>query len=201
MNAKQKTAIVSPVVIIGMMVPIFRFLGNQLGNSVGWYLGLWIYWIIWGGVFPWIMIGKDSIVRLIRPQKLSLKLLAMVAFPVLMAAVFRFSTGMEYEKPALWFLFILVSTNLGNGFFEEVLWRGMYLELFPNRVIFRIVWSTVWFALWHYAPGSISASGNPIGLMIGSGMMGLYFAFLAHKTGTIWWTMIAHALGGLIMVI
>ena len=32
-------------------------------------------------------------------------------------------------------------------------------------------------------------------------MMDLYFAFLAHKTGTIWWTMIAHALGGLIMVV
>ena len=32
-------------------------------------------------------------------------------------------------------------------------------------------------------------------------MMGFYFAFLAHNTKTIWWTMIAHALGGLIMVI
>lgn len=201
MNDKQKIAIISPLVIIGMMYPIFQFLGNQLGNSVGWYLGLWIYWIIWGWVFPWVMIGKDSIVRLIRPQKLTLQLFFMVAFPVIMAAIFRFITGMEYEKPALWFLFILISTNLGNGFFEEVLWRGMYLELFPTRVTLRIVWSTIWFALWHYAPGSISASGNPIGLMIGSGMMGLYFAFLAHKTKTIWWTMIAHALGGLIMVV
>jgi len=201
MNDKQKIAIISPLVIIGTMYPIFQFLGNQLGNSIGWYLGLWIYWIVWGWVFPWVMIGKDSIVRLIRPQKWTLQLFFMVAFPVIMAAIFRFIAGMEYEKPALWFLFILISTNLGNGFFEEVLWRGMYLELFPKRVTLRIVWSTIWFALWHFAPGSISASGNPIGLMIGSGMMGLYFAFLAHKTKTIWWTMIAHALGGLIMVV
>lgn len=201
MNTKQIISVISPLVIIGMMYPIFQFLGNQLGNSIGWYLGLWIYWIIWGGIFPWIMIGKDSIIRLIRPQKLTLKLSIMVIFPVLMAAIFRFSTGMEYDKPTLWFLFILISTNLGNGFFEEVLWRGMYLELFPERVIFRIFWSTIWFALWHYAPGSISATGNPIGLMIGSGMMGFYFALLAHNTKTIWWTMIAHALGGLIMVI
>ena len=201
MKTKQIILVISPLVIIGMMYPIFQFLGSQLGNSIGWYLGLWIYWIIWGGIFPWLMIGKDRIIRLIRPQKLTLKFSLMVVFPVVMAAIFRISTGMEYDKPALWFLVILISTNLGNGFFEEVLWRGMYLELFPERVIFRIFWSTIWFALWHYAPGSISASGNPIGLMIGSGMMGFYFALLAHNTKTIWWTMIAHALGGLIMVI
>lgn len=201
MNTKQRISVISPLVIIGMMYPIFQFLGKQLGNSIGWYLGLWVYWIIWGGIFPWLMIGKGNIIRLIRPQKLDLKVFLMVVFPVLMAAVFRFSTGMDYDKPTLWFLFILISTTLGNGFFEEVLWRGMYLELFPERVLFRIVWSTLWFALWHYVPGSISASGNPIGLMIGSGMMGFYLAFLAHKTKTIWWTMIAHFLGGLIMVI
>ena len=134
-NTKQIISVISPLVIIGMMYPIFQFLGNQLGNSIGWYLGLWVYWIIWGGIFPWIMIGKESIIRLIRPQKLTLKLLIMVVFPVLMAAIFRISTGMEYDKPALWFLFILISTNLGNGFFEEVLWRGMYLELFPESDI------------------------------------------------------------------
>jgi membrane protease YdiL (CAAX protease family) len=96
---------------------------------------------------------------------------------------------------------MLISTNLGNGFFEELLWRGMYLELFPQRAFFRMFWSTIWFALWHYAPGSISASGSPVGLMIGAGMMGIYLAFLAHKTKSIWWTMIAHGLGGLIMVL
>ncbi len=201
MNVKQKIAIISPLVIIGTMYPTFQLLGKQFGNSLGWYLGLWIYWIIWGAVFPWIMIGKEKIIKLIHPQKVNTKLLFVVVFPVIMAAIFRFSTGMEYEKTSLWFLLILISTNLGNGFFEEVLWRGIYLELFPKRVVFRIIWSTVWFALWHYAPGSISATGNPLGLMIGSGMMGLYFAFVAHKTRTIWWTMIAHALGGFIMVI
>lgn len=201
MNKKQIIAALSPLVIIGMMYPVFQFLGKGLGNSLGWYLGLWIYWIIWGGLFPYFMIGKDTILQLIKPQKLTLKLALMVAFPVVMAAIFRFATGMEYEKTALWFLVCLISTNLGNGFFEEILWRGMYLQLFPNRVYFRMIWSTIWFALWHYAPGSISASGNPLGLMIGSGMMGIYFAFLAHRTNSIWWTMIAHALGGLVMVL
>lgn len=148
-----------------------------------------------------LMIGKDKILRLIHPQKISLKIIFVVLFPVIMAAIFRFITGMEYEKHELWFLFALISTNFGNGFFEEILWRGMYLELFPKRVVFRILWSTIWFAFWHYAPGSISATGNPMGLMIGSGMMGLYFAIVAEKTESIWWTMIAHLLGGLVMVI
>jgi hypothetical protein len=40
-----------------------------------------------------------------------------------------------------------------------------------------------------------------MGLMIGSGLMGFYLSFLVHKTGTIWWAIVAHTLGGIIMVL
>jgi membrane protease YdiL (CAAX protease family) len=93
-----------------------------------------------------------------------------------------------------------LSTSLGNGFFEEVLWRGVYMELFPDSILLRIVWPTIWFALWHYAPGSVAPDGNVLGLIIGSGVMGFYLAFLAKRTGTIWWTIVAHTIGGMIMI-
>ena len=79
MNTKQIISVIAPPAIIGMMYPLFQFLGSQFGNSIGWYLGLWIYWIIWGGIFPLIMIGKESILKLIRPQKLDWKLFLLVA--------------------------------------------------------------------------------------------------------------------------
>jgi membrane protease YdiL (CAAX protease family) len=115
--------------------------------------------------------------------------------------LYRLVPGMDYQKPALWVFILLLSTNLGNGFFEELLWRGVYLELFPAHVLWGWIWPCLWFALWHYAPGSIAPDGNPLGLMIGSGIMGFYLVFLARHTGTIWWTIIAHAIGGFIMIL
>ena len=201
MSSRQKIATIAPPIVIGVMYPIFQWLSGGLGQTIGWYLGLVTYWLIWGAIFSWLMIGKDSILRIIRPQKPTPRLIVLVLFPLLMAGAYRVILGMEYEKSSGWAFLLILSTNLGNGFFEEVLWRGVYMELFPVSILFRIVWPTVWFALWHYAPGSVSPSGNALGLMIGSGMMGLYLSLLAKKTGTIWWNILAHALGGFIMIV
>ena len=201
MNSKQKIAVISPLILIGVMYPVFQLLSGAWGETIGWYLGLVTYWLIWGAIFPWFMIGKESIRRIIRPQKLHTNVFFLVLFPLLMAGLYRFIPGMEYEKSSGWIFLLLLSTNFGNGFFEEVLWRGMYMELFPDSIFLRIVWSSIWFALWHYVPGSVSLTGNAIGLMIGSGLMGFYLSFLAKKTGTIWWTIVAHAIGGFIMIV
>jgi membrane protease YdiL (CAAX protease family) len=203
MSRKQKIAIISPLLLIGVMYPIFHTLAGAFGKNwrIAWYIGLIIYWLLWGGIFPWLMIGKERLLRIIRPQKLNTEVLLLVLFPLLMSGLYRIIPGMEYDKPSSWIFLLLVSTNFGNGFFEEVLWRGVYMELFPNNILLRIVWPSIWFALWHYVPGSISPSGNVLGLMIGSGLMGFYLSFLAKRTGTIWWTIVAHAIGGFIMIV
>jgi hypothetical protein len=192
---------IAPPILMGVMYPIFQLLAGALGQLIGWYLGLVTYWLIWGGLFPWLVIGKEGILRMIRPQRPSLRVILLVLFPILMAGAYRVISGMAYEKSSGWAFLLILSTNLGNGFFEEVLWRGVYMELFPGSSLFRIVWPTIWFALWHYAPGSVSPSGNALGLMIGSGMMGLYLSLLAKHTVTIWWNIVAHALGGFIMIV
>jgi membrane protease YdiL (CAAX protease family) len=202
MSQRQRIAIVAPLVLMGVMYPVFQGLARAFGTNwrVGWYLGLAIYWLIWGAAFPLWIVGRDCIAELIRPQKLNLSVLALVLVPVIGALLYRLVPGMDYEKPSCWVLLLLLSTSPGNGFFEEVLWRGVYMELFPRSIFLRIVWPSIWFALWHYAPGAISPDGNPLGLMVGSGMMGFYLGFLAKRTGTIWWTIVAHTIGGLIMI-
>jgi membrane protease YdiL (CAAX protease family) len=203
MSSKQRLAIVAPLILMGVMYPVFQLLSGAFGENwrIGWYLGLVIYWLIWGAAFPLWIIGKESIAKIIRPQRLNVKVFLLLLFPLLMASLYRFIPGMEYQKPSVWIFLLLLSTNFGNGFFEEVLWRGVYMELFPDSILFRIVWPSIWFGLWHYAPGSVSPNGNVFGLMIGSGLMGLYLSFLAKKTGTIWWTIVAHTIGAIIMII
>jgi len=199
MNSRQKIAIVAPPVLVAVMYPIFHALAGVMNDRVAWYLGLAIYWIIWGGIFPLFIIGKEAINILIRPRKPDKKILLLIAIPLLGAVAGRIILG-GYEKESVWIALLLFSTPFGNGFFEEVLWRGVYVKLFPNNVFFWMIWPSVWFALWHYAPGSVS-SGNPARLMIGAGVMGFYLSYLAKKRNTVWWGIVVHTVGGIIMVV
>ena len=199
MNSRQKISIVAPPVLVAVMYPIFHSLAAVMNDRVAWYLGLTIYWIIWGGIFPLFIVGKEAIKTLIRPQKPDKKILFLIAIPLLGAVAGRIILG-GYEKESVWIALLILSTPFGNGFFEEVLWRGVYVNLFPDHLFYRMIWPSVWFALWHYAPGSVS-SGNPARLMIGAGVMGFYLSYLAKKRNTVWWGIVVHTVGGIIMVV
>jgi membrane protease YdiL (CAAX protease family) len=203
MNGKQRFFIITPLVVIVLMYPIFQILARVFGENwrTGWFLGLLIYWLTWGAVFPVLIIGKQKILTMIRPQRPNSRILLFVAFPLLMASLYRLIPGMKYDKAAASTLLMLVATAFGNGFFEEILWRGVSMQLFPENIFFRLIWPSIWFALWHYAPGSVSPSGNVIGLMVGSGFFGFYLSYLAKRTNGLFWCIVAHTLGGIIMVV
>jgi len=199
MNAKQKIMVIAPLVLIAVMYPIFRALAGVMNPRFAWFLGLAVYWIIWGAVFPLVVIGKENIRALIRLKKPDTKTLLLIAVPLLGALGSRFLPGMAYEKESIWIALLVLSTPFGNGFFEELLWRGVYARLFPESVFLRMIWPSIWFALWHYVPGSV-LHGNVVGLMIGAGMMGLYLSYLTKRTDNLFWAILIHTLGGLIVV-
>jgi len=205
MNRKQMSAIISPVILIIVMYPLFQFLSLVFHNNwrIGWLLGLAIYWLFWCIGYPLLIIGRKSIGEIIKPQKLNVTIILLVLFPLIMTVVFRLiAGGMTYEKPdVLIFLFFIFSV-FGNGFFEEILWRGVYMKLFPNNLLLRIVWPSIWFGLWHYAPGSVNPSGGHVlGLIIGALFLGFYSSFLAKIPNTLWWSIITRTFGGIIMVL
>jgi len=183
----------------------FQLIGRGLANDrIAWYIGLIIYWLIWGAVFSLVILGKDNIKKLIRPQIPNRKVLLLISIPLLGAVATRlFMPGIGYERENVWILLLLLSTSFGNGFFEEVLWRGVYVTLFPANIFYWMIWPNIWFAIWHYVPGSVvheNAIGL-IGLMAGSGLMGLILSYLTKKTNTLWWAIITHFLGGIIMIV
>ena len=202
MSTKQIVALVAPLVLVGTMIPVFRALAKAMTASwrLAWYLGLVLYWLTWCGILPLLLVGRTGLANMIRPQRLTISRGILALVPVIGASLYRLVPGMYYEKPSLAMSLLILSTCLGNGFFEELLWRGMYLHLFPKSLLLGVVWPTIWFGLWHYAPGAINPDGNPLGLMIGSAMMGGYLGFLSRQTGTIWWCILGHTLGGVIMI-
>jgi membrane protease YdiL (CAAX protease family) len=201
MTRQQYIAIGAPLFLAAMMIPVFQLLAAQLGNTAGWYVGLLVYWIIWGALLPAWLIGYKRIRQMIQPQRLSLNIALILLIPLVMSLFSRFIAGSGYEKPNIWIFLMLLATAFGNGFFEEVLWRGVYTTLFRGRLFFSVIWPSLWFALWHYAPGSVHAGGNVLRLMLGAGFFGLYLSVLARETKTIWWSIVAHTCCGLIMVV
>jgi membrane protease YdiL (CAAX protease family) len=198
---KQTVAILAPLAIIPFMILVYRWLAGALGETMGWYLGFYPYWILCCGLLSWWLLGRERICRVIRPQRLTPRILLLLSVPIVGAALYNLIPGMDYGQSGFWPLVMVISTAFGNGFFEELYWRGVYMQLFPRNLLFRILWPTLWFALWHYVPGTVSPNSNPLALMIGSGIYGLYLSFLTKKTDTIWWSIVAHTIGGAIMVL
>jgi len=201
---KRIIAVIAPPILLASMYPVFQLLSGLIGNDrVAWYLGLAVYWLVWGLIFPIIMLGIQNVRELIKPQRITKKLLMLLAIPLIGAIAARLVPGMAgYEKEGILIFFLILSTPFGNGFFEELLWRGVYFKLFPKNVFYRMIWPSLWFGLWHYIPVSINNSEltGLIGMIVGPIMMGLYLAFLTKKTNTLWWAIVAHTIGGFIMV-
>jgi len=203
-HKRRAVAIIIPPVLIAIMYTIFNSLAGVLANdTIAWYLGLITYWLIWGIVFPIMMVGKKDLIALIRPQRPTMNILLPMSIVLLGALSARlFVPGMGYEKQNVWILILLLSTCFGNGFFEELLWRRVYYKLYPNSIFYRMVWPSVWFGIWHYVPVSIQNNEITalIGMTIGPVLMGLVLSYMTKKTNTLWWAIIAHTVGGMIMV-
>lgn len=201
MSRHQLISLLAPILLIAVMFPIFQLLASKVGRTLAWYAGLASYWLLWGALFPLSMFGPGTIFDLIRPGEFRLDGLLLALIPAVLAGVGRFKFGIQYDKASTWIGVALLATAFGNGLFEEIFWRGTYLMVFPSSFWLGVLWPSLWFGLWHYAPGSVSSGGDVFRLMVGAGFLGAFLSFLARRTGTIFWSILAHTLAGLVMVL
>lgn len=201
---KRVTLIAAPAVLV-VMYPIFQLTsraGDQVEGYLGWAAGLAIYWVIWGVLFSAWILGWRGIRDLVRPSRADVRMLLLVALPLVVTVIGRLlAPGTAYETQTVAALLVLIGTAVGNGFFEEVFWRGIPLRVFPGSRLLGVVWPSLWFGLWHLAPASISADDGPAALVVGAMFLGLYLAFLARKGRSIWWPVVVHTIAGLTLVL
>lgn len=176
------------------MFGVFQILAQLLQRELAWYAGFWIYWPLWCLLFPLWILGRDRFLGIFRHQPLDLLTLGLLLFPPMISFIGRFF--MDYVPQQGWKLLLWVAMCFSNGILEEVLWRGVFIELFPNDLWWGWFWSTIWFALWHFAPGSVSTM-NALTLVGGAAVFGGIWGLLARKTGTICWSALSHILAGL----
>ncbi len=198
-NQKQKIAILlSPILFVVMFV-VYQGFAALLGSDLGWYAGFAIYWPLFCVAIPLFLVGSGEIVRRYSILKINTKYLLVYLFPVFMTLIG--GLFMNTAERDLVGLLIWLGMSFGNGVFEEILWRGVYPTLFPDSKLFGFAWPAIWFSIWHFAPGSLSQNFQPIVLVSGALMLGVFFGWGAFKTKSLFWASIGHTFSGLIQVI
>lgn len=186
-----------PVLAV-VMLGVYQAATRLLGSDLAWYAGFWLYWPIWCVLFPWWILGRQRLRRLFQHRRLGALGWSLLIFPPAMTFIGRFV--MDYGQPDVWAVVVQVVMSLANGTLEEVLWRGVYVELFPGNKLWGVAWPTLWFALWHFAPGSVSQI-DVWTLMAGAAVFGACWGWLALRTGSIRYSAISHILAGLVRVL
>jgi membrane protease YdiL (CAAX protease family) len=199
LNPKQKIAILLSPALFLVMFAVYQGFSKILGSNLGWYAGFAIYWPIFCVAIPLSLVGSSRIIERYKIIKINPKYLSVYLFPVFMTLIGGFF--MSTTERDLIGLIIWMGMSIGNGIFEEILWRGVYPILFPDKKLFGFAWPAIWFSIWHFAPGSLSQNFQPVVLVSGALMLGISFGWGVFKTESLFWASIGHTLSGLLQLI
>jgi membrane protease YdiL (CAAX protease family) len=199
LNTKQKIAVLLPPILFAVMYGVYQGFATLFGRNLGWYAGFAIYWPIFCVAIPLWLVGSKSIIESYKIIKINPKYLLVYLFPVFMTLIgglFMSTTERDIVSLLIW-----LGMSVGNGIFEEILWRGVYPTLFADNKLLGFAWPAIWFSIWHFAPGSLSQNFQPIVLVSGALMLGIFFGWGAFKTKSLFWASTGHTLSGLLQLI
>jgi len=192
--------LVCPIVLAVSMYGLFRGLTVALGHPRGYLVAFALYWTGWCGALPLGVLGRHGVVALFAPgrpvaARRSVPTSALVWWPVAFPLLFAFLPRVANAGSRV----IVISAILGlvTGVAEEVLWRGVYLQLFPESAWWNTVYPSLAFGLWHMAPLSVLPSrypGGAVGFGAYAFVLGLSYAMAARRTGSIRWITVSHCL-------
>jgi membrane protease YdiL (CAAX protease family) len=200
MTQKQEIALaISPILVVLMFI-IFQGLAVLIGKDLAWYVGLFIYWVIFCIAVPMFLIGKNNILLKFKYRSTTFMNWLIVSIPILFTLIGVVFVLEKVDRSFIQAL-IWIGMGIGNGIFEEILWRGTYSDLFPDNIVFGWLWPSIWFAIWHFAPGSLSQN-RPVSMLVGGALFfGLCWGWVSYKTKSILLTSVSHFLSGFVQLL
>lgn len=198
-DARQWLMLVAPIILILSMFAAFKGLVAWLGDPLGYLTAFLVYWIGWCLLLPAVALGGPGQVLTLFDEgqvhitKLGWKSYALLWGPIIFPLVFMFIPRLGRVN----FPILLLSIFLGLviGVTEEILWRGVYVRLFPENLWLNTVYPSIMFGLWHLAPQSVRTNTLPGGaasFVLYAVLLGLAYAYYARRTGSIRWCTVAH---------
>ncbi len=198
MKWRRAVAMALPAVMPVAMSSVFLATTNTFGRRRGYQAGFALYWAsCWAAAIT--TAGPGRLVRMFRHGTRSLPAprafsIALLAFPAVGAVFTEFVPNLRRAgAPAT---AASVGIGLTNALAEEAFWRALPVALFPDDPVRGWLWPAAGFTAWHLVP--LRAAGTDAGratrLILGAGVIGMGYGWVAFKTRSVAPTIGPHAI-------
>lgn len=160
-------------------------------------MGLLFYWVVWCLLLPIAIVGPRGVAGMFGRSRRELRLREIVLFvlpPVIGFSTF-FPLLLWMGNPRIYAAAAAIA--IVNGTVEEILWRGLYLEVFGNRVWGGVIYPAIAFGLWHVAPVAARWTLSPwlvLLVALSAALVGLGYGLIVRRTRSVRWTVLSHIL-------
>jgi Type II CAAX prenyl endopeptidase Rce1-like len=183
-----------PALVPTSMALLFDLLRRRLSPRAAYNVGFAAYWAGWCFAAPVWLLGaagaRRALARGHRPDRTEVALLLL---PVTGAVATELLPKRRSVSPAV--ATVMVASAAVNAVGEELLWRGLFVEEYPEDVIRGCLWPLAGFTLWHLAPQLILPSSKGRRQFVaGSAVVGGAFATVTWRHKGIRSVLLPHAL-------
>jgi membrane protease YdiL (CAAX protease family) len=197
---REYALLLIPFLLIPSTAFVFISLAKWLGKEKGYLIGFLFYWTIWCLIVPLVFLETKEFVTLFvdKAQLLFRPTWLVTGLFIFITLITFFMYGKTFIEAPWTLILIAIPIATINGICEEILWRGLYVKIFPDNIWLAIIFPAIGFALWHLVPLQVFSDGNKFAFILSTFFLGLAYGFIAYKTGSAKWTAISHSLNGIL---
>jgi CAAX protease family protein len=155
MSLSSRFLIAMPPVLIASMYAAFWYFTSRLGFPNGYLAAFTVYWIGWCVLTPTLILGRRAVLNLFTTPTVPFTRLGgtthiLLWWPLVFPLAFSFLPSIASTPLPI----VIASIVLGViiGVTEELLWRGLYVHAFPNRLSLNTIYPSIAFGVWHLCP-------------------------------------------------
>ena len=199
-KVKNNVLLIFAALLVGIMVLFSLLIGTFTGKTFSYIFTSLVYWGVFCIPVSICFLGGPKGVKNVyakpslpmsRRKKAFWFVLAFIpCFGTLFAVFIPVIVVAPMQALAIALLYALI-----NGTVEELFWRGVFINVFPNNILRGYILPTLLFGLWHialYFLKGMEYQGGFAALVGGATFMGILWGFLAYKTKSIRMVTIAH---------
>jgi membrane protease YdiL (CAAX protease family) len=191
---RSRATLAAPVAVPVTMALVFTALRRRFAPRTAYAAGFAVYWVGWCAGFPLWVLGPRGVVRALcagsRPAPVDVALLALPVAGAAGAALWPQRHRVDRRVAG-----VMVGTAAVNAVGEELLWRGAFLDQFPDDVVRAALWPLAGFTLWHLAPQLVHPSPRGrVGFLLGAAVVGAASTAVAWRTRGLRAVVLSHVL-------
>jgi hypothetical protein len=158
MNFPSIILLLLPPILMATTYVVFQRSVRRFGQGRGYLLGFLFYWIVWCLIVPLLLLAPQRLIDLFRdvPDRWGdpawLGLICLV-LPVVGGYAYFFPSAKRGATQPI--ILASLAHAIVNGVLEEVLWRGVYVAIFPGQWLLGVIYPAIGFGLWHLSLQSI----------------------------------------------